>query len=32
LPALYIAGRDMNPISPAVPAQQTTARLTMRCS
>jgi large exoprotein involved in heme utilization and adhesion len=39
LPALYIAGRDMSPTSPAVPgpppaipAQQTTARLTMRCS
>jgi filamentous hemagglutinin family protein len=38
LPALYIAGRDMSPASPAVPgpltavpAQQTTARLTMRC-
>jgi len=37
LPALYIAGRDMSLTSPAVPlppipAQQTTARLTMRCS
>jgi large exoprotein involved in heme utilization and adhesion len=39
LPALYFAGRDMSPTSPAVPgplppipAQQTTARLTMRCS
>jgi len=39
LPALYIAGRDTSPTSPvlpgpppAVPAQQTTARLTMRCS
>jgi large exoprotein involved in heme utilization and adhesion len=38
LPALYIAGRDMSPASPAVPGppppiptQQTTARLTMRC-
>jgi filamentous hemagglutinin family protein len=39
LPALYIAGRDMSPTSPAapgppppIPAQQTTARLTMHCS
>ena len=38
LPALYIAGRDMSPTSPTVtgppspiPAQQTTARLTMHC-
>jgi filamentous hemagglutinin family protein len=38
LPALYIAGRDMSPPSttvpgppPPIPAQQTTARLTMRC-
>jgi large exoprotein involved in heme utilization and adhesion len=38
LPALYIAGRDMSPASPTVPgppppipAQQTTARLAMRC-
>jgi large exoprotein involved in heme utilization and adhesion len=38
LPALYIAGRDMSPTSPTVPgplpaitAQQTTARLTVRC-
>jgi filamentous hemagglutinin family protein len=38
LPALYIAGRNMSPASPAVPgppppipAQQTTARLTMHC-
>jgi hypothetical protein len=38
LPALYIAGRDMNPTSPAVPgpppaipAQQTTARVTLHC-
>jgi hypothetical protein len=38
LPALYIAGRDTDATSPMaggppqpVPAQQTTARLTMRC-
>jgi large exoprotein involved in heme utilization and adhesion len=38
LPALYIAGREMSPTSPTlpgspppVPAQQTTARLTMHC-
>jgi len=38
LPALYIAGRDMSPTSPTVPgppspipAQQTTARLTVHC-
>jgi large exoprotein involved in heme utilization and adhesion len=38
LPALYIAGRDMSPTSPTlpgppppVPAQQTTARLTLHC-
>ena len=38
LPALYIAGRDMSPASPAVPgppapvpAEQTTARLTIHC-
>jgi hypothetical protein len=38
LPTLYIAGRDMNATSPMagsppppIRAQQTTARLTMRC-